>query len=87
MRQTILITGCSSGIGYNCALKFQQENWHVIASCRNVEDSAFLKSQYGLDTVRIDYEKPNTIKTGFNKALKLSGGRLDVLFNLSLIHI
>ena len=71
MRQTILITGCSSGIGYNCALKFQQKNWHVIASCRNVEDSAFLKSQYGLDTVRIDYEKPNTIKTGFNKALKL----------------
>ena len=81
MRQTILITGCSSGIGYNCALKFQQKNWHVIASCRNVEDSAFLKSQYGLDTVCIDYEKPNTIKTGFYKALKLSGGRLDVLFN------
>ena len=71
MRRTILITGCSSGIGYDCALKFQKKDWHVIASCRNVEDSAFLKSQYGLDTVRIDYEKPNTIKTGFNKALKL----------------
>ncbi len=78
---TILITGCSSGIGLDCALKFQQQGWHVIASCRNIKDSTFLNFEYGLDTVQIDYEKPNSIEKGFNKALKLTGGKLDVLFN------
>ena len=81
IKNTILITGCSTGIGLDCALKFQQQGWHVIASCRNDKDSAFLHIKYGLDTVQIDYEKPNSIKKGFNKALKLTGGKLDVLFN------
>ncbi len=81
MRSVILITGCSSGIGLDCALKFQRKGWLVIASCRNIEDAKFLRIKYGLDTVHIDYEKPETIKSGFKKALKLSYGRLDVLFN------
>ena len=81
MRRSILITGCSSGIGFDCALKFQQRGWQVIASCRNAEDAKFLKNTYGLDIVCIDYEKPATIENGFKEALALTGGRLDVLFN------
>jgi NAD(P)-dependent dehydrogenase (short-subunit alcohol dehydrogenase family) len=81
MRRSILITGCSSGIGFNCALKFQQRGWQVIASCRNAEDAKFLKKTYGLDIVCIDYEKPATIENGFKEALAFTGGRLDVLFN------
>ena len=81
MRRSILITGCSSGIGFDSALKFQQRGWQVIASCRNAEDAKFLKNTYGLDIVCIDYEKPATIENGFKEALALTGGRLDVLFN------
>ena len=81
MRRAILITGCSSGIGFDCALKFQQKGWRVITSCRNAKDVMFLKNTYGLDAVCIDYEKPITIKNGFKEALTLTGGRLDVLFN------
>ena len=81
MKNTILITGCSSGIGFDCALKFRQKGWHVIASCRNIEDTTLLASRHGFDTVQIDYEKPNTIRTGLNKTLELTRGKLDVLFN------
>ena len=81
MRSAILITGCSSGIGFDCALKFQQKGWRVITSCRNAKDVMFLKNTYGLDAVCIDYEKPLTIENGFKEALILTGGRLDVLFN------
>ena len=81
IKNTILITGCSSGIGLDCALKFQKKGWHVIASCRNVKELSFLNLKCGLDTVQIDYEKPQSIKKGFNEALELTGGKLDVLFN------
>ena len=81
MRQSILITGCSSGIGLDCALKFKQNDWLVIASCRRPQDVELLKASYNLETVHIDYEKPETIHSGFKAALALSGGKIDVLFN------
>ena len=36
--QTILITGCSSGIGYATAHYLKEKGWRVIASCRQAED-------------------------------------------------
>lgn len=80
-RQSILITGCSSGIGLDAAITMQKRGWLVIASCRKQQDCDKLHSQYGLDTVLIDYEKPKTIETGLGDALVKTGGRLDVLFN------
>lgn len=80
-RQSILITGCSSGIGLDTAITMQKRDWLVVASCRKEQDCDKLHSQYGLDTVLIDYEKPETIETGLADALVKTGGRLDVLFN------
>ena len=34
-KHVILITGCSSGIGYDTALRFKQMGWQVLATCRN----------------------------------------------------
>ncbi|TNG93258.1 SDR family NAD(P)-dependent oxidoreductase [Pasteurellaceae bacterium USgator11] len=53
MKKTILITGCSSGIGYATALYLQQHDWQVIASCRKTEDVARLQ-QEGLECVQLD---------------------------------
>ena len=80
-RQSILITGCSSGIGLDAAITMQKRGWLVVASCRKQQDCDVLRTQYGLDTVLIDYEKPETIETGLADALVKTGGRLDVLFN------
>ena len=79
-QKTILITGCSSGIGLDAAWALHEKGWQVIASCRKEADCAHLRRQ-GLASVRIDYEEPTSIEAGFAEALAITGGRLDVLFN------
>ncbi|MGR3808117.1 SDR family NAD(P)-dependent oxidoreductase [Pasteurella testudinis] len=53
MKKTVLITGCSSGIGYATTLYLQQHGWQVIASCRKAEDVVKLQQQ-GLECVQLD---------------------------------
>lgn len=77
---SILITGCSSGIGHHCALGLTQRGWHVIASARKHEDVARL-AQEGLSTVRLDLDDPDSIREALGQTLELTGGRLDALFN------
>ncbi len=52
-KQTILITGCSSGIGYHAAHQLHKEGWRVCATARKAEDVARLKSQ-GLTAYQLD---------------------------------
>ena len=61
MKKTILITGCSSGIGYATALYLQQSNWQVIASCRKTEDVIRLQ-QAGFECVQLDVTNSQQIK-------------------------
>lgn len=53
MSKTILITGCSSGIGYETAHFLQKKGWQVIASCRKQEDVIRLQ-QEELRCVQLD---------------------------------
>jgi len=78
--RSILITGCSSGIGHACALGLAERGWQVIASARKLDDVERLKQQ-GLSAVRLDLDDPDSIAEGLTGALALSGGRLDALFN------
>ena len=78
--KTILITGCSSGIGYDTAHRFKKMGWQVLATCRHAKDVKRLEKE-GLDSFIIDYEDEATIHKGFDEALKRSGGKIDVLFN------
>lgn len=78
--KTILITGCSSGIGYDTAHRFKKMGWQVLATCRHAKDVKRLEKE-GLESFIIDYEDEATIHKGFDEALKRSGGKIDVLFN------
>ena len=80
-RKSILITGCSSGIGHETAINLHKRGWLVIASCRKQHDCDKLTTRHGLHSVLIDYEQPETIKTGLARALQITDGHLDVLFN------
>lgn len=80
MQKTILITGCSSGIGYACAQAMREAGWRVFASCRKAEDCARLQAK-GFDSPLIDYELPETITSGLQEVLAATGGTLDALFN------
>ncbi|WP_425040500.1 SDR family NAD(P)-dependent oxidoreductase [Primorskyibacter sp. S187A] len=79
-QKTLLITGCSSGIGYDAAHGMRAAGWRIFASCRKETDCARLRSE-GFDAPRIDYEDPASIEAGLGEVLNETGGRLDALFN------
>ncbi|OIQ38781.1 MAG: short-chain dehydrogenase [Roseobacter sp. MedPE-SWde] len=80
MQKTILITGCSSGIGLDAARGMRDRGWRVFASCRAAEDCDRLRAE-GFDSPRIDYADTQSITTGLAEVLKATGGTLDALFN------
>jgi NAD(P)-dependent dehydrogenase (short-subunit alcohol dehydrogenase family) len=80
MTRTILITGCSSGIGYDSAHGLRAAGWRVFASCRKSEDCARLMHE-GFESPRIDYEDAESIVTGLAEVLEATGGTLDALFH------
>lgn len=79
-RKSILITGCSSGIGYDAAHALRDAGWQVFASCRQEADCALLVSE-GFASPRIDYADPESIVLGLSEVLEATDGTLDALFN------
>ena len=79
-QKSILITGCSSGIGYAAAVGLRDAGWRVFASCRKATDCARLQAE-GFDSPLIDYADTTSIAAGLADVLKATGGTLDALFN------
>lgn len=79
-RKTVLITGCSSGIGEASARLLHRRGWQVFPACRNPEDCAKWEAE-GFVSPRIDYEDPTSIEAGLAQVLQVTGGKLDALFN------
>ena len=78
--KTILITGCSTGIGRHCALRLKQEGWRVFTTARKQKDIDSLKND-GLECVYLDYTDGNSIHQAFEQVMAQTGGTLDALFN------
>ncbi len=78
--KTILITGCSSGIGFDAAHGLRDAGWRVFASCRAEADCDRLRG-LGFDSPRIDYADPDTVSAGLDEVLEATGGTLDALYN------
>ena len=79
-QKSILITGCSTGIGYHAAHALADRGWQVVAACRQQKDVDRLASE-GLTTVRLDYTDTASIQSAFAATMEITGGRLDALFN------
>ena len=79
-KRTILITGCSTGIGLEASKTLSKRGHQVIATCRDDEDEKMLLS-HGLLVVQMDMNSNDSIKAGFRKTLEITGGQLDVLIN------
>lgn len=79
-RPSIIVTGCSSGIGAYCARALKAEGWRVFATVRREEDRVGLAAD-GIEALLMDYTKPNTIAALTEDVLARTGGRLDALFN------
>jgi NAD(P)-dependent dehydrogenase (short-subunit alcohol dehydrogenase family) len=78
--RSILITGCSSGIGANAALGLRARGWRVFAACRKEEDCERLRHE-GFDSPRLDYTDPLSMERALAEVLEATGGTLDALFN------
>lgn len=78
--KTLLITGCSSGIGYDAAHGMAKRGWRVFATCRKEEDCARLRDE-GLESFPLDYADEDSIQKGLDEVLSRTGGTLDALFN------
>lgn len=79
-RRTILITGCSSGIGLDAARGLAARGWRVLATCRAEADCARLRSE-GLESFPLDYASDESVAAGAAEAAARTGGRIDALFN------
>lgn len=77
---SILITGCSSGIGYMAAHELKKRGYEVIASCRHSDDVQRLIDE-GLTCIQIDLADEQSIDNGVKLALALTDNRLNALFN------
>lgn len=78
--KSVLITGCSSGIGLCVAQGLQERGYQVIASVRKAEDRERLQ-QMGLDTLLIDLSDPISIHSGVKQTFEKTDGRLYAVFN------
>ncbi len=78
--RTVLITGCSTGIGYTCALGLKERGYRVIATARNEVDLASLAA-LGLEVVQLDYAKSDSVASCAEEVLEMTQGRLYGLFN------
>lgn len=78
--KSILITGCSSGIGLHVALGLQKRGHMVIASARQAEDVDRLRSM-GLDTIQLDLNDSVSIGNAVASVAERTSGYLDALFN------
>ena len=58
--RSILITGCSSGIGHDAAHGLMRAGWRVFATCRKETDCARLRAE-GLESFRLDYSDAASI--------------------------
>ncbi|MBF0470207.1 MAG: SDR family oxidoreductase [Gammaproteobacteria bacterium] len=77
---SILITGCSSGIGYSTAHALHLRGYRVFASARNPADVTTLKEE-GLEALQLDLNSSQSISAAVAEVLERTNGQLFALFN------
>jgi len=78
--KTILITGCSSGIGLCAARGLRQRGYRVFATARKESDVENLRAE-GFEAFRLDLADSRSIGVALDRVLESTGGRLYALFN------
>ncbi|QUX94590.1 short-chain dehydrogenase [Marinomonas sp. CT5] len=81
MQYSILITGCSTGIGLEAAKMLQERDFLVVASCRKQEDVEVLQAQGIKHVVQLDLADSASIEKGLQETLAITNGQLFALFN------
>jgi NAD(P)-dependent dehydrogenase (short-subunit alcohol dehydrogenase family) len=78
--KSILITGCSSGIGLCVAEGLKARGYRVFATARKETDAQQLRAD-GFESLRLDLADSDSITAAVNEILARTHGTLDALFN------
>jgi NAD(P)-dependent dehydrogenase (short-subunit alcohol dehydrogenase family) len=79
--RSILITGCSSGIGWAAARDLKARGWQVLATARQPHDLARITNELGVEAIALELADPASIAACAERALAATEGRLFALFN------
>ncbi|MGB5259226.1 MAG: SDR family oxidoreductase [Gammaproteobacteria bacterium] len=79
-KRSILITGCSSGIGYCVAHGLREHGYRVFATARKPADVERLNAE-GLESLQLDLDDSASIATAMAEILERTGNRLDAVFH------
>ncbi len=80
MQKAILITGCSSGIGFAAANILHQRGYRVLAACRKSSDLAHMR-ELGFEPIELDLADKESVARAAKTVIALTNGRLFGLFN------
>jgi NAD(P)-dependent dehydrogenase (short-subunit alcohol dehydrogenase family) len=78
--ETVLITGCSSGIGRATAEAFLDDGWTVYATARDTDDITDLGQREGCKTNALDVTDDSDVRNVVNRMLR-NEDRIDCLVN------
>ena len=78
--RSVLITGCSSGIGLCVARGLKARGYRVFATVRQATDVQRLADD-GFESLQLDLDDSASIAAAVREVLARTGGTLDALFN------
>ncbi|MBD2791015.1 SDR family oxidoreductase [Xenorhabdus szentirmaii] len=80
MQKSVLITGCSSGIGLAAAKTLHQRGYHVLAACRKSADLEHMR-ELGFEPIELDLDDKDSVERAAKRVIEVTSGRLFGLFN------
>ncbi|EQA3419644.1 SDR family oxidoreductase [Cronobacter dublinensis] len=80
MQKSLLITGCSSGIGLACAHELRRQGFQILAACRKPEDVARMNA-LGFTGIELDLDSPQSVEAAAQEVIRLTNNRLYGIFN------
>jgi len=85
MKRNILITGTSSGVGYEASLLFSRNDFKVYATMRNLKKSEELKKHIkdenlDIEILKLDVTNQSSINSAINTVIEKEG-KIDILLN------
>ena len=81
MQKSIVITGCSSGIGLDAARTLKARGWRVFATARSPQDMTRLSQADSLEVLHLELADAASIAACASAVLDLTGGRIDAIYN------
>ena len=74
MSATVLITGCSSGIGAATVRRFAEQGWNVAATLRNPSAARFEQGSGCVEAFALDVTEQRSVDEAVGRTLERFGG-------------